>query len=74
MSRIWSTGPFSTMTGDAAGSAAASYNWTAGFSGDSKNAPASSGCGSEPVTIGSAQLSRITPTTRWARSNPGDFV
>jgi hypothetical protein len=59
---ISSDGPFNTTTGFVA-KAPGTYNWTASFSGDSNNAPASTTCGAEPVTItGISQITTASTT------------
>ncbi len=48
---ISSDGPFSTTTGYVAKSLGR-YNWTASFSGDGNNSPASTACGAGPAMQG----------------------
>jgi hypothetical protein len=42
--------------------AAGTWNWTASYSGDANNSPATSGCGAESVTVTNPHTGQITPT------------
>jgi uncharacterized repeat protein (TIGR01451 family) len=59
----------STVTADRAGT----WNWTADFSGDSNNNPASSGCGEESVVIHGAAI-HIVKTADTAKVNVGSSI
>jgi uncharacterized repeat protein (TIGR01451 family) len=59
----------STVTADSAGT----WNWTADFSGDSNNNPASSGCGEESVVIHGAAI-HIVKTADAAKVNVGNPI
>jgi uncharacterized repeat protein (TIGR01451 family) len=59
----------STVTADTAGT----WNWTADFSGDGNNNPASSGCGEESVVINGASI-HILKTPDAAQVSAGDQI
>jgi hypothetical protein len=59
---VTTNGPFSTTTGYVA-TTAGTYNWIATFSGDTNNAPGTTGCGAEPVQVQVARRSEITPSS-----------
>jgi uncharacterized repeat protein (TIGR01451 family) len=59
----------STVTADTAGT----WNWTADFSGDGNNNPASSGCGEESVVINGASI-HILKTPDATQVNAGDQI
>ena len=59
----------STVTADTAGT----WNWTADFSGDANNNPASSACGEESVVINGAAI-HIVKTADAAQVNAGEDI
>jgi hypothetical protein len=59
---VASDGPFGTSAGFVA-TLAGTYNWTASFTGDADNAPATSSCGADPVVVTKSPTSQITPAS-----------